>query len=182
MTSIAVTKTPLDGLLLIKPKVFQDGRGYFYESWKLQDYRDAGVPIDFLQDNCSYSKKDVLRGLHIQKSQGQILWVAYGRVLQATVDVRPESSTFGKSFVIELSNDDPVQVYMPPGFAGGFQVLSDFACMNYKCSQYYSPKDEGGVLWNDPDLRIAWKDGTPLVSDRDKKFPRLKDIAVENLI
>lgn len=171
-----VLTTPLHGLLLFKPKVFTDTRGYFYESWKLKDYRDLGVQQDLLQDNCSYSKKNVLRGLHIQRSQAQVVWAVYGHVRQVLVDVRKDSPTYGQHFSIDLTREDPTQVYMPPGFAGGFCVLSDEACINYKCSQYYSPKDEGGVLWNDPDLGIDWPVTDPLISVRDQAFPRLKDL------
>ncbi len=176
MNRIDIVETPLEGLLLLKPRVFSDSRGYFYESWRLQDYRDAGMKEDFLQDNCSYSKKHVLRGLHIQRAQAQILWPVYGHVYQVLLDVRPQSKTYGQHFGVELKHTDPTQVYMPAGFAGGFCVLSDFVCMNYKCTQYYSPVDEGGVLWSDPDLGIKWPVEKPLVSDRDSLFPTLKNI------
>jgi dTDP-4-dehydrorhamnose 3,5-epimerase len=174
--SAEIVKTPLEGLLIIKPKVFGDNRGYFYESWRLQDYKKFGVPVDFLQDNCSYSNKNVLRGFHIQASQGQILWPSHGRIYQVTIDVRPQSKTFGQHFGIELSHESPAQVYMPPGFAGAFCVLSDTVCMNYKCSQYYSPKDEGGIIWNDQDLGIKWPISNPVLSARDGAFPRFRDI------
>jgi dTDP-4-dehydrorhamnose 3,5-epimerase len=176
MSQAEIIETPLQGMLVIKPKVFGDARGYFYESWRKQDYKDLGVPVDFLQDNCSYSRKGVLRGLHIQRSQGQILWPSYGHIFQVTVDVRPASKTFGQYYGIELSHEEPTQIYMPPGFAGGFCVLSDVVCMNYKCSQYYSPKDEGGILWSDPDLNILWPIKTPMVSERDRAFPRFQNI------
>lgn len=175
MSNVEIIESHLNGLLVIKPKVYRDSRGYFYESWRAEDYKKLGIPHDFLQDNCSYSKKNVLRGLHIQKSQGQILWPSYGHVVQVTVDVRPNSPTFGQHTAIELSHEDPKQIYMPPGFAGGFYVLSDFVCMNYKCSEYYAPSHEGGLLWSDPDLGIAWPTHTPELSERDRGFPRLKD-------
>jgi dTDP-4-dehydrorhamnose 3,5-epimerase len=120
MSNAEIIESHLNGLLVIKPKVYRDSRGYFYESWRAEDYKKLGIPRDFLQDNCSYSKKNVLRGLHIQKSQAQILWPSYGHVVQVTVDVRPNSPTFGQHAAIELSHDDPKQIYMPPGFAGGF--------------------------------------------------------------
>lgn len=176
MSTAEVIEERLNGLLVIKPKVYQDERGFFYESFRSHDYRALGIKDDFVQDNCSYSKKNVLRGLHIQRSQGQILWPVYGCVLQVTVDLRPDSQTLGQHFAIELSHNDPTQIYMPSGFAGGFYVLSDFVCMNYKCSQYYSPSHEGGVLWSDPDLNINWPTDTPDMSERDKGFPLMKEI------
>lgn len=176
MSNVNVIETPLPGLLLFKPRVFSDSRGYFYESWRMEDYRKLGAHDEFMQDNCSYSAKNVLRGLHIQKSQSQILWPVYGHVYQVLLDVRPESPTFGKHFGIHLKHTEPTQVYMPAGFAGGFCVLSDYACMNYKCSQYYNPKNEGGVLWNDPDLGIQWPVECPVMTDRDKSFPQLKNL------
>lgn len=173
---IEVIKTPLKDLLILKPRAFNDKRGFFYESWRLKDYKDAGIIEDFLQDNCSYSQKNVLRGLHIQRSQAQIMWATYGHVFYVLLDVRIDSKTYGQHFSIELKHDDPSQIYLPPGFAGGFCVLSDVACMNYKCSQYYSPKDEGGVLWNDPELQIKWPIKDPIMSDRDRALPQLKNI------
>lgn len=176
MSNVDVIETPLEGLLLLKPRVFSDSRGRFYESWRLQDYKGAGVDADFFQDNCSYSTKHVLRGLHIQRSQAQILWPVYGHVYQVILDVRSGSKTYGHHFGIELNYTDPTQVYMPAGFAGGFCVLSDVVCMNYKCSQYYSPSHEGGVLWSDPDLNIQWPIKNPIVSERDQEHPQLKNL------
>lgn len=173
---IEVIKTPLEGLLLLKPKKFGDSRGFFYESWRKQDYIDAGISDEFLQDNCSFSERNVLRGLHIQKSQAQILWPTYGHVYQVLLDVRRESKTYGQHFGIELKHTEPTQVYMPAGFAGGFKVLSDVMCMNYKCTRYYNPKDEGGVLWSDPDISIKWPGAPPILSERDQAFPQLKDL------
>ena len=170
-----IIKTPLDGLLIFKPKVFSDSRGYFYESWRLKDFNELGIEENLVQDNCSFSKKNVLRGLHVQQHQGQVLWPSYGHVLQVTLDVRPQSPTYGQHFSIELKHTDPTQIYMPPGFAGGFYVMSDVVCMNYKCSQYYDPSHEGGVLWSDPDLGIKWPAQAPIVSERDQGFHTLAD-------
>ncbi len=176
MSNAEIIEEHLNGILVIKPRVFKDNRGYFFESWKEQDYKNLGVPLNLIQDNCSYSANNVLRGLHIQKSQGQILWPTYGKVIQVTVDVRPGSPTLGQHVAIELCHTNPKQVYMPPGFAGGFYVMSDFVCMNYKCSEYYKPSHEGGILWSDPDLDIEWPTKSPDMSDRDKNFPLMKDI------
>lgn len=181
MSKVKVIETPLQGLLVIKPKVFSDIRGLFYESWRLQDYKDIGIEEGFLQDNCSFSNKNVLRGLHLQKHQGQILWLTYGHVLQVTVDVRPDSPTYKQHFAIELKHSEPTQIYMPPGFAGGFYVFSDVACMNYKCSQYYNPSNEGGVLWCDPDLGIKWPTDKPDISDRDGAFLQLKYLDITRI-
>lgn len=180
--SIAIQKTKIDGVVFIKPDVHKDDRGFFYESWRLRDYKNLGFNIDFVQDNCSYSKKHVLRGLHIQKSQGQILWVSYGHAYQVVLDIRINSKTFGQYISFELKHEDPIQVYMPPGCAGGFCVISDVVCMNYKCSQYYNSADEGGVLWNDPDLGIQWPVKNPIISDRDRGFNRLKDMDLTKIL
>jgi dTDP-4-dehydrorhamnose 3,5-epimerase len=172
---LEVIKTPLAGLLLFKPKVFTDRRGHFYESWRLRDYQEHGVRDELIQDNCSYSVKNVLRGLHVQKGQGKMMWVTHGTVFQVTLDMRPGSKTYGKHYSLELNHVDPVQVYIEAGFASGFLVKSEFACINYKCSRYYTPSEEGGVLWNDPDLEIPWPVREPVMSERDKGFPRLRD-------
>jgi dTDP-4-dehydrorhamnose 3,5-epimerase len=173
--AVMVEKTPLGGLLLFRPKVFSEDRGYFYESWRLKDYEEHGVSQDLIQDNCSYSWKSVLRGLHVQKGQGKMLWVTYGSVFQVTLDMRRDSRTYGQHYAIALNHKEPVQVYTEPGFASGFCVTSEFACLNYKCSHYYTPSEEGGVLWNDPDLKIEWPVSNPKMSLRDAAFPRLKD-------
>lgn len=165
-----IEQTSLSGLLLIRPKIFPDQRGSFYESWTLSGYKEAGIEADFVQDDCSLSKKNVLRGLHLQKSQSKMLWVTYGRVFQVSVDLRPASNTYGQHFSIELTHEDPVQVFLPPGLANGFCVLSDMACMNYKCSQYYTPHNEAGVLWSDKDIDIKWPVEDPIVSEKDRNL------------
>lgn len=166
-----IERTPLEGLLLIRPKTFPDQRGRFYESWTLSGYKEAGVDADFIQDDCSFSRKNVLRGLHLQKSQSKMLWVTYGHVFQVSVDLRPDSKTYGQHFSIELTHEDVTQVFLPSGFANGFCVLSDIACMNYKCSQYYAPHDEAGVIWSDKDIDIKWPVTEPIVSEKDQNLP-----------
>lgn len=172
---LKVTKTNFDGLFILEPCFFKDDRGGFYESWTEADYIDAGIKETFVQDNVSISKKNVLRGLHYQKDQGQLVTVVHGKIFDVAVDIRPKSKTFKKYFFIELSADVPQQLYMPPGFAHGFCVLSDLAIVNYKCTQYYDPKNEGGVIWNDPEIGIPWPLEKVFMSDKDKKFKALID-------
>jgi dTDP-4-dehydrorhamnose 3,5-epimerase len=162
--------TGFDGLLLLEPKTFKDARGFFYESWKNGDYKEAGIEELLLQDNVSISHKNVIRGLHIQKNQGQLVTVISGKIYDVVVDVRPESKTFKQFFSIELDADNPQQLYMQPGFAHGFCVLSDKAIVHYKCTQYYSAQDEGGILWNDPELGINWPGENFIISERDSNF------------
>ena len=173
-----IEKTGLDGLLLIEPKCFVDERGFFLESFQDARYREAGITDSFVQDNHSRSKKGVLRGLHFQfeDAQAQIVTVMRGHIYDVAVDVRPDSPTFGRWFGANLSDDGPRQMYMAPGFAHGFCVLSEFADLHYKVSRIYNRHQEGGVRWNDPDLAIKWPLGTPFVSDRDAAYPLLRDL------
>jgi dTDP-4-dehydrorhamnose 3,5-epimerase len=178
-----VETTGLNGLLLIEPKTFRDERGFFLESFELARYRDAGIADNFVQDNHSRSVGGVLRGLHFQvkRPQAQIVTVMHGRVFDVAVDLRANSPTFGKWFGAELSEDGPRQLYMAPGFAHGFCVLSDVADLHYKVSRTYDRDDEGGVLWNDPDIGIAWPVKPASISPRDAAYPRLRDIPISNL-
>jgi dTDP-4-dehydrorhamnose 3,5-epimerase len=169
-------QTGFDGLILFEPNVFSDDRGLFYESWRANDYKEYGIQDTFVQDNISISKKNVLRGLHFQKNQGQLVWVVFGKVFDVVVDIRPDSPTFKKYFSIELSGDNPKQLYMAPGFAHGFYVLSDTVIMNYKCTQYYNPQEEVGILWNDPALGIQWPGGTPFISPKDQQLSNLDNV------
>jgi len=174
-----VIKTEIEGLLIIKPKVFGDIRGYFFESYNEDTYREAGIDYIFLQDNISKSKKDTIRGLHYQvgdKTQGKLCKVIYGKVLDVAVDIRFGSSTFGKYFSSELSEENHVQLWIPPGFAHGFSVLSDEAIFSYKCTALYSKEHERAILFNDPALNINWKIENPIVSEKDFKAPLLKNI------
>ncbi|MGV8948007.1 MAG: dTDP-4-dehydrorhamnose 3,5-epimerase [Candidatus Paracaedibacter sp.] len=171
-----VILTDFQGLLLIEPKTLCDNRGSFYESWREADYKQCGIQETFIQDNISISKKNVLRGLHYQKNQGQLVTVSYGQVFDVVVDIRPTSLTYGKYFSIELSGDNPKQLYMPPGFAHGFCVLSDVAIINYKCTQYHNAQEEGGVIWNDSSIRVEWPVESPIISQKDQGLGSLESI------
>ena len=183
-----VIPTEIPGVLMIEPKVWGDDRGYFYESYAKSRYVEAGIPGEFVQDNVSFSRRGVLRGLHIQnpKSQGKLVSVLVGSVYDVAVDVRRGSPTFGKSFGIELSAAKKNQIWVGPGLAHGFVVTSETAIFSYKCTEFYSPEHEFSVAWNDPDLGISWplemlagaSDGSEGVelSAKDKAAPRLRDI------
>jgi len=173
-----VRATALDGVLLIEPRRFDDERGFFLESFNASRYRAAGILDDFVQDNHSRSRRGVLRGMHftVRHPQAQIVTVIRGRIFDAAVDLRSNSPTFGRWTGVELSDDGPCQLYMGPGFAHGFCVLSEFADLHYKVSKVYDPGDEGGLLWNDADVGIRWPVDNPAVSGRDAAYPRLIDL------
>jgi dTDP-4-dehydrorhamnose 3,5-epimerase len=174
-----IIATPLEGLLLIEPRCFEDERGFFLETFQAARYREAGISERFVQDNQSRSRKGVLRGLHFQVSrpQAQLVTVMRGRVFDVCVDVRPASSTFGRWFGVELGDTGPRQLYMAPGFAHGFCVLSDWADLHYKVSRHYDSTDEGGLRWNDPDVGIAWPIEAVQLAPRDAAYPVLRNIA-----
>ncbi len=178
-----VKETGLAGLLLIEPRYFRDERGYFLETFSAPRYRDAGITDDFVQENHSRSGKGILRGLHFQvrRPQAQLVTVMRGRVFDVAVDLRRTSTTFGRWFGAELSDEGVCQMYMAPGFAHGFCVLSDCADLHYMVSRIYDHSDEGGLLWNDPDIGISWPLEMPVVSARDAAYPRLRDIAPDRL-
>jgi dTDP-4-dehydrorhamnose 3,5-epimerase len=178
-----VEQTELNGLLLIEPQCFRDERGFFLESYQEDRYRGAGITDHFVQDNHSRSVKGVLRGLHFQvkRPQTQLLTVMRGRIFDVTVDLRPRSDTFGRWFGAELGDEGPCQLYMAPGFAHGFCVLSDVADLHYKVSRTYDHADEGGLLWSDPDIGIRWPIASPIVSKRDSAYPVLRQISPEGL-
>jgi len=179
-----VIETKLPGVLIIEPKVFGDARGFFLETWNLERYQAAGFPnVAFVQDNHSRSQKGVLRGLHFQLNhpQGKLVQVATGAVFDVAVDVCPESPTYRQWVATELSEDNHRQQWIPPRYAHGFCVLSDVADFQYKCTGFYHPEDESGVLWNDPDLAIDWPISEPLLSDKDKALPTLKQVAGDRL-
>ena len=158
MGKITVTKTHIDGLVVIEPKVFGDNRGYFMETYNQNDMAEAGLNMVFVQDNQSMSTKGVLRGLHFQKKypQGKLVRAIKGRVFDVAVDLREGSETYGKWYGVELSDENKKQFYIPEGFAHGFLVLSDTAEFCYKCTDFYHPEDEGGLAWNDPSIGIEW--------------------------
>jgi dTDP-4-dehydrorhamnose 3,5-epimerase len=178
-----IIETELDGVLILEPGVFGDERGYFMETYQQARYNDAGIKVSFVQDNLSFSRKNTLRGLHFQHPQGQakLATVLSGKVYDVVLDIRRGSATFGKWVGAELSSDNKKQMFVPPGFAHGFCVLSETALFHYKCSAYYAPECEGGVAWNDPDLGIDWKVREPILSEKDAKFLRLRDIPVDKL-
>jgi dTDP-4-dehydrorhamnose 3,5-epimerase len=166
---------PIDGLYEIEPKVFGDSRGYFFEAWSERDFTKAGLSMVFVQDNQSRSAKGVLRGLHFQRihPQGKLVRVIDGEVFDVAVDIRPGSPTYGKWHGVTLSGEKQNQFYISEGFAHGFLVLSETAVFTYKCTDFYHPEDEGGIIWNDPAIAIAWPDlGMEyLLSEKDKKLP-----------
>ncbi len=179
-----VTRCPLEGLLLIEPQVFGDSRGFFLESWSRERYREAGIEGELVQDNFSRSCKGTLRGMHFQnpRPQGKLVSVWDGEVWDAAVDLRRRSPTFGRWYGTLLSAANQRQFYVPPGFAHGFVVLSDTALFHYKCTAYYSPKDELGFRWDDPDVGIEWPAvANPILSRRDAGSPRLRDIPPDKL-
>jgi dTDP-4-dehydrorhamnose 3,5-epimerase len=173
-----IEETNLAGLLLIEPRCFRDERGFFLESFQADRYRHNGIAQKFVQDNHSHSRCSVLRGLHFQVKhpQAQIVTVIRGRIFDVAVDLRPDSKRFGRWYGVELSDEGPRQLYMAPGFAHGFCVLSESADLHYKVSQLYDHADEGGIIWNDPDLSIQWPIGDPILSARDNRYPRLRQL------
>lgn len=169
---IKFKRTKLDGAVIIEPQVFKDERGFFYESYHLEKYKEIGIK-SFVQDNFSKSSRDVLRGLHFQRSkpQGKLVSVLEGEVYDVAVDLRRDSSTFGQWEGVLLSSENNRQFYVPENFAHGFLVLSETATFHYKCTNFYDPNDEDGIMWNDQDLNIDWPTDTPIISAKDKTQP-----------
>lgn len=181
MSKLTVTKCDIEGLYVIEPKVFFDDRGYFVETYNQNDFKEEGLNMVFVQDNQSMSVKGVLRGLHFQKEhpQGKLVRVLKGKVFDVAVDLRKESETYGKWFGVELSDENKKQFYIPEGFAHGFLVMSDEAVFAYKCTDFYHPGDEGGILWNDSDIGIDWpiSEGMQLImSEKDKNWKGIKNL------
>ena len=165
-----IVKTPIAGVVVIKPKVFGDARGYFVETWHEERYVKAGLNCRFVQDNHSTSRRNVVRGLHYQKAfaQGKLVSVSLGNVFDVAVDIRPGSPTFGKWYGCELSADNQHQLWIAPGLAHGFAVLSELAHFHYKCTEYYHPEVEACLRWDDPELGIVWPVEKPILSENDK--------------
>lgn len=170
-----IVRTRVDGVLLIKPKVWGDARGYFVETWQKQRYAEAGVDMEFVQDNHSRSSRGVLRGLHFQKTrpQGKLVSVSLGSVFDVAVDIRRDSPTYGRWFGVELTQENQWQLWIPPRLAHGFVVTSDVAHFHYKCTDYYCPTDEGALNWKDPFFNVEWPvpDDEVLLSDKDRVAP-----------
>lgn len=176
-------KTEIDGVYVIEPKVFGDNRGYFMETYNEREFKENGLNYDFVQDNQSKSKRGVLRGLHFQKTfpQAKLVRVIDGEVFDVAVDLRANSPTYGKYVGVILSGDNKKMFMIPRGFAHGFVVLSESATFTYKCDEFYHPEDEGGIMWNDPDVDIEWPqiEGEILLSEKDKKHPLLRESGVK---
>lgn len=178
-----VTTTNLDGVLLVEPVVHRDDRGFFLEVYRDSLFRDRGMKVSFVQDNHSRSVRGVVRGLHYQlrHPQAKLCRVVAGAVLDVAVDIRQGSPTYGQVMVVELSADNHRQVYIPPGIAHGFAVVSDYADFLYKCDSEYDPADEYGIRWDDPTLCIDWSVESALLSERDRQLPLLKDVPIDKL-
>ncbi len=178
-----IIPTTLPDVLIVEPRVFGDNRGYFMETYHEIRYRSMGIDRKFVQDNLSFSVKGTLRGLHFQirHPQAKLVQVIQGEVFDVAVDIRPGSPTFGNWVGAHLTSENKRQLFIPEGFAHGFCVLSDTALFLYKCSDVYVPQDEGGVLWSDPDIGIAWPVQHPIISEKDSRFSRLSQLGTEQL-
>ena len=177
-----IIKTLLEGVFIIEPKVFRDSRGFFMETYNQNRYRESGIHRIFVQDNLSCSVKGTLRGLHFQVKhpQAKLVQVITGEIFDVAVDIRPDSLTFGKWAGVHLSDQNRRQLFIPEGFAHGFCVLSETAHFLYKCSDFYAPEDEGGIIWSDPEIGIKWPVNNPIISDKDKQYPNLFDVIPHN--
>lgn len=178
-----IIPTEIDGVLIIEPRIFQDSRGYFFESFNLREFEEKVGVIDFVQDNESKSCYGVVRGLHFQRdghSQAKLVRVVKGKVLDVAVDFRRGSATYGRHVAVELSEDNHRQFFIPRGFAHGFSVLSDEVIFQYKCDNYYCPSSEGAIAWNDPDLGIDWRipEDKVILSEKDRNHPFLRDYEI----
>jgi dTDP-4-dehydrorhamnose 3,5-epimerase len=173
-----IIETKLKGVMVIKPRVFEDARGYFLESYNKNVFAEAGLNMDFVQDNQSLSQKGVLRGLHFQNqphAQGKLVRVITGAVLDVAVDIRKNSPTYGQWFGLELTEKNKWMMYIPEGFAHGFATLEDNTIFSYKCTNFYNKASEDCILWNDPDLAINWQLKDPLLSEKDLQGKKMKD-------
>ena len=169
----------LNGLLEIRPSIFRDDRGYFFEAFNINSFRNAGITTEFVQDNQSFSRKGTIRGLHFQNpphAQGKLVWVSSGKVLDVVVDIRKNSPTYGKHIMVELSAENKLMLWIPPGFAHGFLSLEDQTIFLYKCTSTYHKESESGIIWNDPELNIEWGINNPIVSDKDLELRSFSNI------
>ena len=174
-----VVKLPISGLLLFKPNIYKDERGYFFESWNEELFKSNGVDLSFVQDNQSFSHKNVIRGLHFQNppyAQGKLVRVIQGSVIDVAVDLRKKSSTYGQYYSVELSSKNNYIFWIPPGFAHGFATLEDKTIFSYKCTNVYNKKSEGSLIWNDVDLNIDWGIDDPIVSSKDMNSIKFNDL------
>ncbi len=181
-----INATKLPGVLIIEPRVFGDARGFFLETFHKQRYREYGIPgegLEFVQDNHSRSRRGVLRGLHfqLQNPQGKLVSAGTGAVFDVAADVNPDSETFGQWVGVELNEENHRQLWIPPGYAHGFCVLSDVADFQYKCTALYHPQSDAGVAWDDPDLAIDWPIASPLLSNKDLNLPKLSEAKRDRL-
>ena len=178
-----VVPTELPGVVIIEPRIFGDARGFFVETWSQKRYAEAGLPPAFVRDNVSLSARDVVRGLHFQNPvmQGKLVTVLEGEVFDVAVDIRVGSLSFGRWVGVTLSGDNKRQLYVPRGFAHGFCVTSPLALLMYKCTDPYAPEAERGIQWNDPDIGVRWPVDRPVISEKDAKCPRLRDVDRDTL-
>jgi len=178
-----IITTSIAGILIIEPKTFQDKRGFFMETYNRNRYNASGINATFVQDNLSCSLKNTVRGLHFQikHPQAKLIQVISGEIFDVAVDLRRGSATFGKWTGIHLSDENRRQVFIPEGFAHGFCVLSEFALFYYKCSDFYAPDDEGGIIWSDPDIGIEWPVINPIISEKDKQYQKLSRLNIDQL-
>lgn len=175
-------KTKIEGVYILEPRVFKDARGYFFESYSKKEFESAIGKVDFVQDNESCSSKGVIRGMHFQKppySQAKLVRCVVGKVLDVAIDLRKDSPTYGQHVVVELSEENHKQFFIPKGFAHGFEVISDVAVFQYKCDEYYHPETEGGIDAFDPELGIEWQTSIDdaIISDKDKKHPKISEFS-----
>ena len=178
-----ILETDIPDVLLLKPEVYRDDRGFFLETYREEHLAARGFDVHFVQDNLSKSQQGTVRGLHyqIEQQQDKLLMVMQGAILDVAVDLREGSPTFGQHVAMELSAENKHQMFIPRGFAHGFSVLSESALVYYKCSDYYYPEGERGLHWNDPELKIDWRVSNPIISEKDQNQPLLKDISRDDL-
>ena len=181
---LQVVDTPLDGVRLVEPHVFSDDRGYLYELWNSARWARSGLPLEFVQDNVAVSSRGVVRGLHFQypNPQGKLVSVLHGEIFDVAVDIREGSPTFGRWTGAALSEQNHRSMFLPPGFAHGFAVLSERAMVLYKFTTLYAPEAQRGIAWDDPEIGIAWPAGIhPILSEKDQRFPRLRELSPDSL-